>query len=140
MAARTTDFYHGFLGAWGTQCCGDVATPPATASGLFCTLWHGPATRPALRHALRDMVRTELSESQCPGVEPSHSSVARLYTRRHREPWVQRPVMVRLARWTMLSESIEGLEWVTEVALDTLLRCGTWEGRQVERLAVPAFS
>jgi hypothetical protein len=34
--------------------------------------------------------------------------------------------VVRLARWTMRSERIEGHEWGTYVALDTFLRDGTW--------------
>ena len=35
---------------------------------------------------LRDMVKAGLPEPQCPVVQESHSSVARLYTRRHHEP------------------------------------------------------
>jgi hypothetical protein len=48
--------------------------------------------------------------------------------------------MVRLAWWTMPSEGIEGHEWGTYVALDTFLRCGTWEGLQDASLTVPEFS
>ena len=35
---------------------------------------------------LCDMVKAGLPEPQCPVVEESHSSVARLYPRRHHEP------------------------------------------------------
>jgi hypothetical protein len=66
---------------------------------------------------LRDMVKAGLPASQCPVVELSHSSVARLETRRHRESWVKVSLMVRLARWTMPNEGIEGHEWGTYVAL-----------------------
>jgi hypothetical protein len=55
----------------------------------------------------------------------AHSSVPRLLIRRHREPRVPLLLVVRLARWAMLSESIEGHEWGTYVALATFLWCGT---------------
>ncbi len=62
---------------------------------------------------LHDMVRDELPEPQCPAVEPSHSSVARLYTRRHRYVWNQVSSIPRFDRWAMRSERIEGHEWGT---------------------------
>ena len=62
---------------------------------------------------LRDMVRAGLPEPQCPAVEAAHSSVPRLYTRRHRYVWNQVSSRPHLDRWAMLSESIEGHAWGT---------------------------
>src|SRR5215471_18771277 len=45
----------------------------------------------------------------------AHSSVSRLYTRRHRYAWNRVSSMPRFGRWTMRSERIQGHEWGTYV-------------------------
>jgi len=59
---------------------------------------------------LRDMAKAGLPEPQSPVVKPSHSSVARLYTRRHWYAWNQLSSRLRPDQWTMCSEHIQGDE------------------------------
>jgi hypothetical protein len=84
---------------------------------------------------LHDRVRAALPEPQCPVVEV-HTRRHHVYRRRHREPWVHVSPVVRLARWTMRSERIEGHEWGTYVVLETFLGDGTWDHLQDASLKV----
>jgi hypothetical protein len=65
---------------------------------------------------LRDKAKGEFPESQCPVVEP-HTRRDHACYRRHREPSVRLSPVVRLARWTMRSERIQGHEWGAYVVL-----------------------
>ena len=73
-------------------------------------------------------------------MEAAHSSVARLYSDAIVSHGYRFRSWYTLHDGAMPSEGIEGHEWGTYVALDTFLRCGTWEGLQVERLTIPEFS
>src|SRR5215475_475550 len=65
---------------------------------------------------LHAMAKAALPESQCPGVEP-HTRRDHACSRRHREPTVRLSPVVRLARWPMRSERIQGHEWGAYVVL-----------------------
>ena len=77
---------------------------------------------------LRARAKAELPEPQCPGAEPSRSSVARLYTDAIESHRLNVALVVRLARWPMASEAIQGHEWGAYGALETFLGDGTWDG------------
>jgi hypothetical protein len=70
----------------------------------------------------------------------AHLSVARLYSDTIESDGFRFRSSYALLDGTMLSESIEGHEWGTYVALDTFLRRGTWEGLKHESVTVPEFS
>src|SRR5262249_48631675 len=72
---------------------------------------------------LHDMAKGEFPESYCPGVEP-HTRRDHACSRRHREPAVRLSPVVRLARWPMRSERIQGQEWGAYVVLNR--NTGDW--------------
>jgi len=65
---------------------------------------------------LHDKAKGEFPESYCPAVQP-HTRRDHVCYRRHREPPVRLSPAVRLARWAMRNERIEGQEWGAYVVL-----------------------
>jgi hypothetical protein len=82
-----------------------------------------------------DRVKARLPESQSPGVEP-HTHRYSVYERCCLEPTVKVSWPLPSAGQPMDSESIEGDEWGTYVALDTFSTTGTRDGLRPERAKV----
>lgn len=82
-----------------------------------------------------DRVKAILPESQSPGVE-RHTHRYSIYERCSSEQTVMLSRPVPSAGPPMDSESIEGDEWGTYVALDTFSTTGTRDGLRSERATV----